>query len=230
MPRYVMGDRLQHLIESATSVFIARGYRQTQMADVATKMGVAKGSLYTYVESKDALFDLVVRCADRDDWRAKAPELPVPTSSSESTLQYIRQRLAQAETMTNLAEALNRKRVRDSSSELRAIMIELYGLLASNRYGITLIDRSSRDYPELAALWLDTRSGLLKLLRSYLESRIASGHLRPVPDTAVAARLLLETATFWAVHRHWDLRPEPISDSVARDTVVHFAMGALVKV
>lgn len=223
----VATDRLKRLIECATNIFISNGYRRTQMADVANEMGVAKGTLYAYVESKEALFDLVIRCADRADWHTVIPKLPAPTSPAEPTLRYIRRRLEQGQAMTSLKEALDRKRVRDSSSELTAIVVELYDRLACNRFGITLIDRSSRDYPELAALWLDTRSELLALLRSYLEFRTASGHLRAVPNTAAAARFILETATFWAVHRHWDLRPEQISEAAARATVVHFVTSAL---
>ena len=48
------------LLDSATRVFIARGYRRTQMADVAREMGVSAGALYGYVESKEALFHLLI--------------------------------------------------------------------------------------------------------------------------------------------------------------------------
>ena len=34
------------------------------MEDIACSLGVAEGTLYVYVESKEALFDLVLRCAD----------------------------------------------------------------------------------------------------------------------------------------------------------------------
>ena len=64
MPRTIPDDRLAKLVDCATEVFIAQGYQRTQMADVAKALGVAKGTLYLYVESKDALFDLVARCAD----------------------------------------------------------------------------------------------------------------------------------------------------------------------
>ena len=50
-----------------------------------------------------------------------------------------------------------------------------------------------------------------------------------MPDVKAAARLILETTVYWAVHRHWDSRPEPITDDLARDTVVHFVVSALRK-
>ena len=64
MARQIPDDRLAQLLEAATGVFIEQGYRRTQMADVAAALGVAKGTLYLYVESKEALFDLVCRYAD----------------------------------------------------------------------------------------------------------------------------------------------------------------------
>jgi AcrR family transcriptional regulator len=222
MARQIPKVRFEQLIECATRVFIECGYRRTQMADVAEAMGIAKGTLYAYVESKEALFDLVARCVDREDWRTAPPEFPVATPKPKATLRYVQARLAQTQSVPALADALNRKRVRDAAAELAAIVAGLYDLLATNRNGITLIDRSSRDYPDLAALWIEARSGLLTLLEDYLRSRIVAGHLHPVPDTKAAARYILESATFWAVHRHWDLRTETASESVAKETVVQF--------
>ncbi len=86
------------------------------------------------------------------------------------------------------------------------------------------------DYPELAALWFQgARGGLVGLLGQYLEDRSRRKLLRPVPDAAVAARLLIETVVFWAVHRHWDPHPQRVDESVAKETVVRFIVGALAR-
>lgn len=222
-------DRLAQLVRCATAVFIAQGYQRTQMADIAAALGIAKGTLYLYVESKDALFDLVLRCADAEQPLAHLPPLPLPTPKPGATLQYVRERLAANQTFPALTAVLTRQRVTDARAELAAVVEELYDTLARNRYGITLLDRSARDYPELAALWFEgARGGVKALLMQYLESRRRRKLLRPLPDVAVAARLLLETVVFWAVHRHWDPHPQPVDEAVARDTVVQFMVNALV--
>jgi AcrR family transcriptional regulator len=59
------------------------------MADVAAAMGLAKGTLYPYVESKEALFDLVVRNADRDELPELPPKLPVPVPKPGATLEFV---------------------------------------------------------------------------------------------------------------------------------------------
>jgi AcrR family transcriptional regulator len=229
MTRTIPPDRLSQLVRCATKVFIEQGYQRTQMADIAAALGVAKGTLYLYVESKDTLFDLVLRCADAEHPFAQLPSLPIPAPKPGATLQYVRERLTQNQTLPALAEALSRQRVADPRAELEAIVRELYDTLARNRHGIKLLDRSAREHPELAALWFErTRSGLLAALSQYLETRIRHKVFPPVPDVAVTARLIIETVVFWAVHRHCDPHPQAVDDAVARETVIHFILNALV--
>lgn len=228
MARKIPPDRLSHLIARATTVFIDQGYRRTQMEDVATALGIAKGTLYLYVESKEALFDLVLRSADADPLLPPLAPLPLPTPPPGSTLAYVRERLARNQTLPTLTAALARQRVKNARAELALILGELYDTLARNRHGIKLLDRSAQDLPELAALWFDTaRGGLMTTLAHYLTTRMQRKLLRPSLDAAVTARLILEAVAFWAVHRHWDPRPQIVGETVARDTVIQFLLNAL---
>ena len=223
-------DRLERLVECATGIFIEHGYARTQMADVAAALGVAKGTLYLYVESKEALFDLVARYADAEQPFAEWPALPVPTPKPGATVKYVRERLAGSGVPPALAKALTQKRGADTRAEFEAIARELYETISRNRRGIKLLDRCAPDYPELAALWFEGgRGGLIEALAQYLGDRMRRKLLRSLPDPAVAARLLIETIVFWAVHRHWDPHPQTVEDAVAEETVVRFVVGALAK-
>lgn len=229
MPRAIPEDRFHDLVEAATSVFLEQGYRRTQMADVAARMGIAKGTVYLYVESKEALFDAVVRHADRRERIALPDELPVPTPPAGATLEEVRKRVAEAG-LPVLTEALARRRVVDVRAELEAIVRELYELLARHRVGIKLLDRCAHDHPELAEVWYGAgREAVRDLLRRYVEDRIRRGRLAPVKDPAITARIVLETAVFWAVHRHWDPSPQPVDDRLAEDAVVQFTLRALLE-
>lgn len=228
MARKTPPDRLTQLVECATRVFIEQGYRRTQMADVAEALGVAKGTLYLYVESKDALFDLVVRCADGDHPLPELAALPLATPRPGTTVAYIRERLAANQEIPALTAALRRTRVSDVRAELETIVGQLYDTLARHRRGIKLLDRSAVDHPQLAALWFEhTRVGMHAALGAYLEARIHRRLLRTVPDVAIAARMLLETVVVWAVHRHWDPHPQAMDDALVRTSVIQFVVGAL---
>jgi AcrR family transcriptional regulator len=235
MPRRRPDDKFHQILETAAAVFIEQGYRRTQMADVAAAMGMAKGTLYLYVASKEALFDAALRYVDTDAADSAPPSLPIPTPRPEETLDYVRTELARSSALPSLEAALARRRVTDVAGELSTILSDLYDVLARNRRRLKLLDRSARDYPEIASLWLEGgRGGALAMLEAYLTDRIRRGLLVSDGDLGVTARLLLETIVFWAVHRHWDLPPaiagsRKVSDADARATVVGLLVRSLVK-
>src|SRR6266498_4434395 len=69
-------DRLEDVVRAGAALFARRGYRRTQMANVAREMGVSPGNLYNYVEGKDALFYLVLRRGFGGRPGERRPELP----------------------------------------------------------------------------------------------------------------------------------------------------------
>jgi AcrR family transcriptional regulator len=226
--RIIPDSRFEELIRAATEVFIAQGYRRTQMADVAEAMGLAKGTVYLYVESKEALFDVAVRYANRQEPAELPKELPVPAPKQGSTVAYVAGALARGQQFPQLQAALERARARNVREEFEGILRELYGLLNGNRTALKLIDRCAADHPELAALWFKRgREFLLELLVRYFERR--KRHLRPNLDLAIAARMVIENLVLWAVHRYWDPAPQEMDDAVAEDTVVRVLLDGLMK-
>jgi AcrR family transcriptional regulator len=230
MPRTIPKGRFEEVIAAATQVFIAQGFRRTQMADIARAAGVAKGTLYLYVESKETLFDLALRHADREEPLGLPESPPLPTPDPAATLRSIENRITEEADLPQLRVALERRRVADVQAELQAIVRELYQAANRNRVAIKLVDRCAHDYPELAAVWFQQgRAAQMALVQEYLDRRSRSGQLRSIPDKAVAARLFLETIAFWAVHRYWDPSPQDIDPQVAEDTVVQFLAGGLLR-
>ena len=84
MPRPSPRQRLASLATAATEIFGRLGYRGTRTADVAARAGMSAGSLFTYVESKEALVHLVFVYAL--DLLPEAPELPLPTPEPGETV------------------------------------------------------------------------------------------------------------------------------------------------
>lgn len=230
MARAIPPDRLQQLIEVATETFIAQGYRQTQMADVAAALGVAKGTIYGYVESKAALFDAAVRYADHDEPLPEVTELPIETPPPGATIARLESRIAAKAADLALVRAVSSRPPRDVRSELYEVLVDLYRRMSGNRFAIKLVDRCASEHPDLAAVWFGRgRSAQHELLMHYLRTRIESGHLRPVPSIPVAARALLETVAFWAVHRHWDPSPQSIEEDAVEEAVVDLLVHSLIQ-
>ena len=229
MPRPIPPERFGRLVEVATETFIARGYRMTQMADVADALGVAKGTVYLYVESKEALFDAVLRFAD-EHATPSPPTLPWKTRGEHATVAYVRERLASEASELVLIRALGRPRPASASAELSEIVRDLYRRMARNRKRLKLVDRCALDHPELAAVWFhEGRWAQHAALAHYFQRRITEGALRPVTSASIAARFVLETIAFWAIHRHWDPSPQPLVEEEVEPTLVELVLHGFEK-
>jgi AcrR family transcriptional regulator len=229
VPRLIAAERVEQLIRFATEIFIADGYRRAQMEDVAQAIGVAKGTLYGYVDGKATLFDACVRCADGHEPLPEPSKLPLQAPKQGSTVASVQARLLKEVGDLELLAALTRDAPSDPAAELRGIISDLYTRMSRNRFGIKLVDSCAKEQPELSAVWFGQgRSGQNVALARYLELRAAKDLLRRTPNPAVAARTVLETIAFWAVHRHWDPSPQPVDEASVQAAVVDQLLHGLI--
>src|ERR1700721_1101759 len=96
MPRVPVLKRLEQVAKAATEDFGRLGYRGTKTAGVAAKAGISTGSLFTYVESKEALFHLVFLYGFGLTSQ-QLPGLPVATPGPGETLRVIEAGLDQVQ-------------------------------------------------------------------------------------------------------------------------------------
>jgi AcrR family transcriptional regulator len=227
MARRIPKNRFDELVRAATSVFIARGYRLTQMSDVAEAIGVAKGTLYGYVESKDALLWVCLQHADDSGPIALPESLPIPTPKAGQIGTQVKAALNAELAQPRLVDAMKRDHAEDPVEEIGAIIGEFYDLLFENRHRIKLLDRCM-DHSELENVWQSQGRELSRLtIARYIEQRVAAGQMRAFPNIRLAARTVIETATTWAVHIHWDRAPESFDLGEARSNVIEFLVRGL---
>lgn len=230
MPRQQKSARVAKLVEMATRLFIDKGYRRTQMEDITQELGLSPGAVYRYVESKEALFDLIVRAGAMPEHSFNDLKLPVPTPKPGATVRLLRETLQREGRIQSLERALTRGSVKNPGQELEGIVRELYSRIARYQVGIKLLDRSALDWPQLAELWSgQLRAALVEQLAKYLQQRIDGGLLRPIPSPRAAARLIIETIAFFAMHRHHDRFPTAMDDKAAEETVVDTLVHAYAK-
>jgi hypothetical protein len=53
--------------------------------------------------------------------------------------------------------------------------------------------------------------------------------LRPALDVGIAARFIVETCAFWAVHRHWDAARQDLPEDRVRAAVIDLVAAALIE-
>jgi AcrR family transcriptional regulator len=219
-------DFIPRLLQAATRVFARKGLKRTRMTDIAREMGVAHGSLYNYVESKEALFLLLI-----ERWgnlgQAAGTELPIKTPSMTRIVERWQGRIESVFPLPTLDAAISRRRSSDPEEELKSVVRELYLRTEESREGADILEKSALDMPELCRLFFEqVRRGLFERMTRYVTARVRDGSFRHI-DPAVAARFIVETVTFFARHRHLDPDPLPHTDEMIRDSVIPLIVGSL---
>ena len=244
-------ERFPEVLAAAVRVFARDGYRSAHMSDVAREAGLSEAALYRYVDRKEDLFALAIRHALLLEPLPGEPlpgetqpgetqpaegetvvEFPLKAPTLHEMIAQTRDFVAAEVPFGSLADALQLTDPLgpdDPAAELESIMRELFGLEEMTAQAADMIERSARELPELADLLNSgLRRPVLDALTSYLDSRAKAGKLRATPDTAATARLVLETLTWFARHRHSDPYGAAIPASLAQETAVDALLHALV--
>jgi AcrR family transcriptional regulator len=71
-------ERRRQILEGAKRVFAARGYHETNISHICDDLGIARGTLYQYFESKKAVFAAIVEdLLERMRAAVRAETMPV---------------------------------------------------------------------------------------------------------------------------------------------------------
>jgi AcrR family transcriptional regulator len=198
------------------------------MTDVAARLGLNHALLYRYVESKEALLELAARYAMDPESDLTTGE-PLATPPPGHTVGLLRGWFAEHARFPVLRSVLEAGPGENPAEELGAVIDELYGFVAGSRLVLSLTESLVLDYPELNALYVeDSKSRLTGRLVAFLGSRVASGGLRPVPDTEIAARFIIESVAWFAWRRKDDPGAADIDDEQARRSVTELLLAAFI--
>lgn len=219
---------MPRLLQAATRVFARKGLKRARMGDIAREMGVAHGSLYNYVESKEALFLLLIE-------RWGTPELPVDmalpvkTPSMQGITERFSHRVDSVFRLPALDAALARRRLpEDVEGELEAVVSELYVRTEESREGAMILERSALDMPDICRLFMEqVQHRLFDRMTRYVAARMRTGCFHAT-DPGVAARFVIETVTSFARHRQLNPNPLPDDERTIREAIIALVTRSLV--
>jgi AcrR family transcriptional regulator len=192
------------------------------MSDIAEALGVSVGSLYTYAASKEGLFDLVLKRALAPPGYRLPTNLPAPHRTPEQTVRWLRRRLDFKSDFPLLDAAGEPPHPRPAE-----IAGELFDVSSSLAPGFEVIERSAPGVPELLALFISLRRGLIERLERWIDGGGRTGVLRRVEEPSVTSRLVLEAALWAAQRRRRDRESVGIDDARARAALVDLVVATL---
>jgi AcrR family transcriptional regulator len=217
-------DRTRDVARAALACFSHGGYRLTQIAHVAERMNVSVGTIYRYVESKEALFHIAALEAAGelpDDM-----DLPVTVSGLDETIAAIGAMAAREPLWPVLRVAVERPPPPDVKAEARAIADELYATISARAAVISLLDGCAQEIPRLADIFnRQIRHRLMGDLMTWALSRdLVPGGRKA--DAEALTRGAMEAIAWLAKTRQNDPTAAAIGEPQARAAAVRIFTNA----
>lgn len=219
-------DRTREVAAAALGAFCDGGFRLTQIAHVAERLGVSVGTIYRYVDSKEALFHLAVLEA-----LGEAPDMldaPLKTAGIAESVRALREAIASDRLWSRLDAALAGPAPADVAAEASEIAGQLYKSLSLRAPAIRLLDRCAHEIPALAEIFdREVRATLMTDLTAWvLKRRLADE--AGTPSAAVLARGAMEAVAWLAKNRPGDPTAAWMDEDDARAAAVRIFVNALV--
>ncbi len=217
-------DRTRDVAAAALAAFCDGGYRLTQIAHVSERLGVSVGTIYRYVDSKEALFHLAVLEA-----LGEAPgtlDAPLKVTGIAATAQRLSEATASDGLWKRLERALAAAAPVDVQTEAREIAEQLYESMSRRAPVILLLDRCAHEIPELAEIFdRQVREALMRDLTQWVEMRGLADDAG-TPSAAVLARGAMEAVAWLAKTRRGDPTAAWMTDDQARAAAVRIFVNA----
>jgi AcrR family transcriptional regulator len=219
--------RLERILAAAADTFLELGYRRTRLSIVARRAGVSVGTLYLYAESKESLFELVLRRAFGEE----PPDLgamPFEGAAGADLVAWLWRRFDEIARFPVLEAAAASSRPEDPLVEMEHVLREIWAWMSTYWQALELIERCAQDWSELHLLFYKQfRRGVLGLATSLVQRRMDEGAFRRYPDAGTVVRVIAESVAFFAMHRH--IRPDSsaLDENTCRETVIDMLLGGL---
>lgn len=215
----VANSKVDAIVQASAIAFADTGYRRTQIADVAARSGVALGTIYRYVASKEQLFALALVHGSGNEiepWiRDRGWVESLPGCLEQPLLRWFD------------PIAITRYEI---NPDLVALLGELYDLTAKQRVAIRMLERSAQEWPELSDFYLQrVRAPAVEILQDVLVILQRQGTVRELVSTQASAYLVMETIAWFAMHRHFSRDTPDISDDVARSVALDHLVSGLIR-
>ncbi|WP_341677566.1 TetR/AcrR family transcriptional regulator [Niveibacterium sp. SC-1] len=189
--------RPSELADAALELFVEKGFAATRLEEIAGRAGVSKGTLYLYFDSKEALFESVIRegllplieagetitqfmpgGGWEGDIEALANHAGLPPGAEYLRIDRSDDRPVEADKLGGIVLANHYERL------LRVLLFGWWDRIGASRLGgiPKLMNAEAANFPEVARFFREqVISRGRKLVASVLEAGMANGAFRPLP-------------------------------------------------
>ncbi|WP_349674142.1 helix-turn-helix domain-containing protein [Lacrimispora sp.] len=189
-----MENRMKLIFDTASHLFINKGYSRTQMKDIAKEIGLSTGMLYVYFTGKRELLSFLLKATIDPSFITQEFELPIQSQLFDNLDLEIMEAFEQN---TKLFSA----HLDDITNyPLEQMLSNAFDVISKYGIGCLLIEKNPDDLGKLTAYYREYRQEFYNQVLSYITQYIQDGTCRQIEYPQYVARLIIETMSWWGMH------------------------------
>ncbi|MDR3345493.1 MAG: TetR/AcrR family transcriptional regulator [Oscillospiraceae bacterium] len=191
-------ERPEKILASAAELFIKVGFRKANMDELSRGSGVSVGGIYDFFENKTCVFYAALKQIIDHAFCGSITAFPLRQADfvgleSECTA-------AMAEFVQTFGAPLRKRRDDYTYADM---LSDAFDMLSPFGMGSLLLKANPRVCPVVFKYFNKTCVELHKLFDGYLRLFQSRGEIRPLADTDLPARFLLESIYWWGSMIHY---------------------------
>lgn len=187
-------QRIDAIVEAATSLFLRQGYSKTQISHIAKAVGVSVGTIYHDFVGKKEIMQYILKTTIQPDFSRRNIETPISGDNFEGLEQDI------VDTLEKSAAEFKRPLTQELAGySFEALISDAFDMLSRYAAGCLFIEKNQYDFKFLAGHYKAYRSNFIDAMAEYLRAFIENGTVRRVEDVELTTVLIVEILSWWAM-------------------------------
>ena len=189
-----MENRMRLIFDSASHLFINKGYARTQMKDIAKEIGLSTGMLYVYFTGKRDILNFLLKGTIEPAFVTREFELPIRSELFDSLAHEIMEAFEQNTKMfsAHLDDITN--------YPLEQMLSDAFDIISKYGTGCLLIEKNPDDLGKLTGYYKEYRQEFYNQVLAYITQYMQSGTFRQVEHPQYVTHLIIETLSWWGMH------------------------------
>jgi len=189
-------NRLQQIYDAASRLFIVQGYAQTRIEHIAKAAGVSVGTIYNEFTGKREILHFIIKCNIDPEYIKR--DFTRPISENDFT--------ALSEEFFVVASKAQERFTRFLPDEVHLYSFErlisdIFDTIAKYAVAFLFIERNPAESGPIFNRYNDYRGQFISTFMEYIKAFMESGEIRELKYPQHAVVLIVETLSWWCMHR-----------------------------
>ena len=219
-------SRLQQIYDAASRLFIVQGYAQTRIEHIAKAAGVSVGTIYNEFAGKREILHFIIKCNIDSEYINGDFTRPISENDVAALSEEFFKVASEAQ------ERFNRY-LPDKTHlySFERLISDIFDTIAKYAVAFLFIERNPVESGPIFSRYNDYRSQFISTLLQYIDAFMKSGEIRELKYPQHSVVLIIETLSWWCMHRPYSrYSNNEISMEQAKEVVMDGLVSAYKKV